>query len=503
MNALPRRHVCRFVLTSLFLWMPLSLLAQQSPYVLSARLGETISLEERAYFGLFSDVNNFVSATAFEGSGSKIEIRITTKTDPVTRVIERSAAIELAKYLKAFEQYAFSENFQSLNWLLIRHLVSPTRPYKKGKQRLFRLDDGTVRRGVLLYATEDYIILTRAPDIFSYTTPYLLSRIALSDIKSMNTRRERNERLKSFIQAVFPPIPRTEEVTPEPQSEEADENLALAELQQEMALYPLRMPPEIRQWLTNLEERQPLADEPLLSAPKPQATAPPRVSRDRFHAFISGIPASQSLTSSTTVFVTGARGTFEAPLNREATFLAPTLYVDMEYAFVGHLRLGINVQQHKEGPALSSENSRGLSDIMPPSEYLSGSSVGAFVTLVLNPIHRNRFFRGVAPEFTVRLGATYAQLETTSSIPLLDNLYTFTDSHTTVGPLGQVGLDLYFSKRFSFAVAFQARSYPNLTVPAQDLSGYDQVNSYLYGYASRKTYTAVQTNVLTGLRVHF
>lgn len=489
-----------FALVCLLSTSTLPLVAQEVPYILSKRIGATITLEDQAYFGLFPDVTNFVSAAVYEGARTDIEVHITTRAQPIVETLSAATAAELGKYLDGFERYVLENDFQSLNWLLIRHLVNRTKPYEAGKNLRITLHNGQSHTGRLLYADDNHILLTQAPELLAYPDPTYVSAVRSQEIATIGSQREEVKQVRSFLATLFPPLPRVEKAdTPPVEGDEAQGLPLLSTLHEDMALEPPRIPPEIRQLLAQLAQEAPIATESSQRRTE-ETIAAYTVPHDRFHLFVPWVPVSTSSSSSTTILSTGDQGVLQAPVDRETSFLAPDLYLEAEYAFSGHLRLGINYQRHEEVPALTFGN--GNFAVASASEYLSGSAWGLFVTYILNPIHKNKRFKVVAPELSLRLGGTYAQLETVSSMAIVNNVQVFTDEHTTVGGLAQVGLDLYFTRRFSLAAVFQVRAYPNLELAEQATSRYNQFNSYTYSYAEGRTYTALQTNVLAGFRVH-
>lgn len=490
----------RALLTCVVLSATSALFAQQTPYILSERLGDTINTEEQAYFGLFPDVPNFVSAAVFEGPGSKIQIRITTKASPVVKSIDRTVAVELAKYLAAFERYALENDYQSLNWLLIRNLVTPVKPYKRGKLVEVILHDGTSLHGQLLYATEQHVLLTQAPDLFSYADSSYILSAALRDVENISFKRQRVKG-KNLLRLLFPPIPQSTPRAPTEASPAKKGTLILADLEGKMALEPSRLPPEIRHVLMELELEQNNASAPLSQPPSKANSVSYVELLDRFHLFVAGVPLSVHSSSSTTIIFTSEPGVLEPSTSRSASFLSPKLYVEFEYTLKEHVRIGINFQQHRGIPALTVDEDGAFTED-PIAEYLSGSSVGVFGTFIRNPIHKNTRAKAPLPELSLRLGLVYASLETTGRIAILSTVGESTRPNTTLGALVQVGVDIYLSRRLSLSTMVQARAYPNTRVKQQATSRYSQYTSYSYAYAQERRYTPFQVNLLTGIRVH-
>lgn len=487
------------VFLALTLCITCPVVAQQTPYVLSERIGTSITAEDRAYFGLFPDRADFVSASVFEGSGSDIALHITTSNRQVVETLSSAVATELENYLDNYERYILENDFQSLNWLLIRHLVNPESPYGEGQPVHIRLHDGASYQGRLLYADEDHILLTQAPDMLLYADTAYVIAIRPHDIERMGSRAEQIPQVRSLLSTLFPPIPHAEN-TPVNPDQNAYEVSLLSKLREGMALEPTRIPPEIRQLLRQREQETSTPGGVAWS--REPTFASYRASRDRFHIFVPWIPVSLSPNTFGDVVFTGDRGTLQSPVSSKGSFLAPKLHVELEYAHEEkeHIRLGVNFQQHEQVPALTLDE--GNRDATLSSEYLSGYALGMFAAFIRNPLHQNTRFKSIAPEYSLRLGVTLARLQTTSRFAIFNRTQQLKDTHILIGVQGQAGLDLYFTRRFSLAVALQAQVYPIVRRKQQVASGYRTYNSYTYGYAAQRTYTAFQMNLLTGLRVH-
>lgn len=499
MTVLISQYSRQVVLVALMLCITSPVVAQQTPYVLSERLGTSISAEDRAYFGLFPDRADFVSASVFEGSGSDIAIHITTRNRRVIETLSRAVATELGSYLDNYERYILENDFQSLNWLLIRHLVNPEVPYSEGQRVHVRLHNGLSHEGRLLYADEEHILLTQAPDMLSYADTAYVIAIRPHDIERMGARAEEIPQVRSLLATLFPPIPRAENTPVDPE-QNAYEGSLLSKLREDMALEAARIPPEIQHLLRQREQETAITSDVAWSHEPTFASY--RASRDRFHIFVPWIPVSLSPNTFGDVVFTGDRGTLQSPVSSKGSFLAPKLHVELEYAHEEkeHIRLGVNFQQHEQVPALPLDE--GNSAATFSSEYLSGYALGVFAAFIPNPLHQNTRFKSIAPEYSLRLGVTFARLQTTSRMTIRNRVQQSKDRHTLIGVQTQAGLDLYFNRRFSLAVALQAQVYPIVRRKQQVASGYSTYNSYTYGYAAQRTYTAFQINLLTGLRVH-
>lgn len=129
---------------------------------LSARLGKTISLDSRNYFGLFPDVKDFKSAVLFKDvSINYIEITAGKSEEKSKIILSDSAVSTLAYVIDNFEGIISEPTKYKLNGKLISGLIRISTQFnKKAKPMQITLRDSTKFSGFILYADSSVIVTT-------------------------------------------------------------------------------------------------------------------------------------------------------------------------------------------------------------------------------------------------------------------------------------------------------------------------------------------------------
>ncbi len=157
------------VLLSVLCLLPGLVRAQSpTPYVISERVGPVIDAEERAYFGLFPDVEGFTEARAF-AAGDSVRIEIGSSAGDSVLVLPRATAEALGRFIETFEQHPSA--FQNPNWQVLRPYLRADVPvpYADVGRRDIRIDTRDHRYdGVLLMATDSLVLLQPASGTYDW-----------------------------------------------------------------------------------------------------------------------------------------------------------------------------------------------------------------------------------------------------------------------------------------------------------------------------------------------
>lgn len=153
---------------------------------LSTRLGKTISLECRNYFGLFPDVKDYKSAVLFKNVGYNY-IEITTdKSEEKSKIILSDSAVSTLAYVIDNYEGMISEPLKyKLNGKLISGLIRISTQFnKKAKPVSITLRDSSKFSGFILYADSSIVVTT--PDSAYRPTNKNFKITGFSDIYSIS-----------------------------------------------------------------------------------------------------------------------------------------------------------------------------------------------------------------------------------------------------------------------------------------------------------------------------
>ena len=93
---------------------------EKEPVAITDRVGEVIDAEERAYFELFSGIDNFKSATFYEIDGGGLEMRINTQHSKLVAVFgDYRALMILIDYFTRYEDIRQSRQIFEQRWEII------------------------------------------------------------------------------------------------------------------------------------------------------------------------------------------------------------------------------------------------------------------------------------------------------------------------------------------------------------------------------------------------
>jgi len=156
-------------LAALLSLLPASASAQlePAPYVFSDRVGPVLETDERAYFGLFPEVEGFGQAQAVAVEDSiRFEIDAAPADTAVT--MPRATAEALGRFIETFEQHTTA--FYNPNWQVVSPFVRADVPVPHVAPRWdVDLDVGVRRyRGTVLAATDSLVLIQSAAEPYDW-----------------------------------------------------------------------------------------------------------------------------------------------------------------------------------------------------------------------------------------------------------------------------------------------------------------------------------------------
>jgi hypothetical protein len=130
---------------------------------LSSRLGKTISLDSRNYFGLFPDVKDYKSAVLIKDNGiNYIEISAENSKEKSKIILSDSAVTTLAYVIDNYEGIISEPAKYKLNGKLVSGLIRINTQFnKKVAPVKIKLRDSTEFSGFILYADSSAIVTTQ------------------------------------------------------------------------------------------------------------------------------------------------------------------------------------------------------------------------------------------------------------------------------------------------------------------------------------------------------
>jgi hypothetical protein len=160
--------------------------AQDTAYVLSNRVGNTIDQSEREYFGLFPAVKGFDSAKFFELPQGQVRLVISRRTDEgmndSTRILNEDVVTELRVFIENFEEVIHGK--KQIRWYLLTNLVHVSFfTSKEGVEMAVTTRRGRQYGGILLSATDSLLVLWQSTDPYDWRAADSLVKTArLSEI---------------------------------------------------------------------------------------------------------------------------------------------------------------------------------------------------------------------------------------------------------------------------------------------------------------------------------
>lgn len=183
----------------LFIVSHTSLQAQsQTEYnrLTSERIGLTMSLQQRNYLMLFTDVEGFKDATFTVHNDSTVGITIHRTTADTTLTLQTQAARDLAFYIDNFEPiYVLEEPYKvHYDFSRIRHLLRPMQRYRfysDAEPASARLRNGGFVEGEIITATNDVLIFWTAGVPYDWKKASTLARaVHFSEIQMLDAGKE-------------------------------------------------------------------------------------------------------------------------------------------------------------------------------------------------------------------------------------------------------------------------------------------------------------------------
>jgi hypothetical protein len=167
----PLRLLCSAgALWVLALVAPAAAQTTSAPYVFSDRVGETVDPGERAYFGLFPDVETSAPGQAFVAGDSVVVVLARTSLPDTTVTMGRPTAEALGRFIETFEQHTTA--FYNPDWQLVVDFVQvdvPV-PYARRSKGATFFVDGGYHAGQITYASDSLLLLEPRGTSFDWRT---------------------------------------------------------------------------------------------------------------------------------------------------------------------------------------------------------------------------------------------------------------------------------------------------------------------------------------------
>jgi len=167
-------------------------LCQQDTIVLSPRVGTLIDTEEREYFGLFPDVDGFVSAAAIRDVSSiRIDVQYGLSETPSVQHFELAEKdLELLEaWFKDFEPIRYAMHSPTdFEYARMQYRTLVTKgiilPYKRPTPLhvSVSMSDGRVIEGMLLCSDNTQLILDPDPERYSFTDAVFVDTDSILDL---------------------------------------------------------------------------------------------------------------------------------------------------------------------------------------------------------------------------------------------------------------------------------------------------------------------------------
>ena len=145
--------------------------SENSPYVISNRVGEKINQYEKDYFGLFSGIEDFVEASCYASESGSVSFAITRGDQgsfkDTTIIINAEAVRQLIDLIENYD-YIIAQEY-TINYEIISGIVLPP-PSEDLIQRpvVVHLADGMVYEAQILHAQESSLILWKGSGQYNW-----------------------------------------------------------------------------------------------------------------------------------------------------------------------------------------------------------------------------------------------------------------------------------------------------------------------------------------------
>ncbi len=459
--------------------VPGSLLAQGIK--ISERVGEEIDQKERAYFNLFRDVENFVSATLHEHNDDDKMVfairRMEQAGADTSLVVDKQVTEELSRYLDAFE--TIYRQYKVLEWGWLIQVASPLDPFKEGILLDVTRRDGSHVTGHLVFIDERVVVLSAAETIIDRLVDLSEAVVLLPhEIERVVDARPLPSRLLKEINIAGAG------------NDGVYQTVTIPQLRNNAVVH--RAPsPEIAALIERAVAQRPSPD-PVAHVPVDEAYL--RRFTSRWHLVFSfhPLPASQRLTY--TVDFNGWVERQGQVAFSPVTFSTALHYGISERFWVGgSLRYAPRAQQQARFED-TIEELRGIEENFFGTFKVLSEGVGAvrasglfingMVTCVVKPYDQFAFLKGRLPswirrqEVRVAAGLSYANLSFHGE--LLDALTPggptfvvygdrFSSRQSALGGIASFEADLYLSRQLSFGVSTRLSYYPKVSIPEHQL----------------------------------
>lgn len=171
----------------------------------SERIGLTISLQQRNYLMLFTDVEGFKDATFTVHNDSTVGITIHRTTADTTFTLQTQTARDLAFYIDNFERIYANEQSYKVDCDLsrIRHLLQPLQRYRfhpNAESASAKLRNGGFIEGEIIAATNDVLIFWPAGVPYDWKKASTLARpVHFSEIEVLDAGKKISMRGKKSV----------------------------------------------------------------------------------------------------------------------------------------------------------------------------------------------------------------------------------------------------------------------------------------------------------------
>jgi hypothetical protein len=462
-------------------------------FVISERIGGSIDQEERTYFGLFPELDHFLSATAYQHTDTTVVFLISERHDAsmteTELVVSRQAVDELRRYINDFENLYGTT--LKVHWPLLRPVARRVRHLQRGLAITVVKNDGETIAGWLFYVSEQGIVLSKEqafPDRSVDTTKIIFLRP--SDIKHV---RDRWSLPKRFIKEIN---------IPEAGEEGFYQTRVVPVLQQQAAFFSVPSP-ELSMFLNEALAQQ-APPEARSGSYKYDKGYRRRIS-NKIHLTLSFRPSASHRQIDYRI------ETYDQEPRTRSIFFSQALPVfRLEYSFVRRIRLGLGLHYLSKRPepelpegvinnfisaSYLSNPTKVYHSILNSSGYvqLSGVVVDAMFSYAFKPFEEFSFLRArprsfySSTEVRIGMGPSLARL---SGEVGLSSAYSkerydprnfnyemifiaFNDRDTfeqsTIGGTASFDVDFYISRYFSFGIGAHAFWFPNVRIDPLEL----------------------------------
>lgn len=189
-------QVPRLRLALLLAVLLLPVLAQAQTPAFGERVGNELDAEERDYFGLFPQVEGFVSATGHLGRNDTLRVAFRTTGEPYGDLLIRpEEGHALRQFIVTFEQYPTA--YLNPRWQIVRPFASPEVPvpYVDVERATVEVDAAGRRfPGIVLLASDTLLVLYPEATAYTWTADRALAipTASITRVQPTALGRERN-----------------------------------------------------------------------------------------------------------------------------------------------------------------------------------------------------------------------------------------------------------------------------------------------------------------------